>query len=319
MYKQGGGSVRMRATYHKENGDIVIDALPYQTSGNKIIEQIASQMQEKKLPLVEDVRDESDHENPTRIVISPRSNRVDIHGLMSHLFATTELERSYRINLNVIGINGKPQVKDLLTLLNEWLEFRTETVKRRLQYRLDKILIRLHILEGLLIAYLNIDEVIKIIRKEDDPKVVLIKKFKLTEQQVEAILELKLRYLAKLEEIKIKGEQDELSKEKEDIEKTLKSREKLKTLIQKEIQAAAKEFSDKRHSPIIEREEAQAISQEKILPTEPITVILSKGGWVRAAKGHDIDIDSLSFRSGDSYLSSAQGKTNQHAIFLDST
>lgn len=318
MYRTGNGAVRMRAVYEEENGDIVITALPHQTSGAKILEQIAEQMQAKKLPMVSDLRDESDHENPVRLIITPRSNRVDIEALMSHLFATTELEKSYRVNLNMIGINGKPQVKDLLTLLKEWLEFRTTTVRRRLQYRLDKVTARLHILDGLLIAYLNIDEVIAIIRREDKPKPVLMKRFKLSDEQAEAILELKLRHLAKLEEMEIRTEQKALAEEKAELEKILATPAKLKKLIRQEILADAEKYGDKRRSPLVERETAKVIEIQEILPTEPVTVILSQQGWVRAAKGHDIDPTSLSYKAGDAFKSMAKGRSNQSAIFIDS-
>lgn len=319
MYRKGTGSIRQRAVYQKEDGDIVITALPYQASGSKILEQIAEQMQAKKLPMVADLRDESDHENPTRLIITPRSNRVDIEELMSHLFATTDLERNYRVNLNIIGINGRPQVKNLVTILQEWLTYRTETVRRRLQYRLDKVIARLHILDGLLIAFLNIDEVIKIIRQEDEPKPVLMKRFTLSAEQAEAILELKLRHLAKLEEMKIRGEQDELAKERDDLEKTLASDKRLKTLIRNEILANAEKYGDARRSPLISRQEAHALSEEQIVPAEAVTIILSKQGWVRAAKGHDIDSAHLSYKANDNLLATAQGRSNQLAIFLDST
>lgn len=319
MYKTGNGSIRMRAAYREENGDIIVTALPHQTSSAKVLEQIAQQMQQKKLPMVSDLRDESDHENPVRLVIIPRSNRVDIPALMSHLFATTELEKSYRVNLNMIGINGRPQVKDLLTILKEWLEFRTATVRRRLQFRLDKVTARLHILDGLLIAYLNIDEVIAIIRKEDKPKPVLMKRFKITDIQAEAILELKLRHLAKLEEMQIKGEQAELAKEKDEIEKTLASTAKLKKLIRSEILADAEKYGDARRSPLIVRATAQAIEIQEILPTEPVTVVLSQQGWVRSAKGHEIDPLSLNYKAGDEFKMAAKGRSNQSAVFLDST
>ncbi len=319
MYSTGTGSVRMRATYTEEHGEIVIIALPHQVSGAKVQEQIAAQMQAKKLPMVADFRDESDHENPTRIVIVPRSNRVDVEALMSHLFATTELERTYRVNINMIGIDGRPQVKNLLVILKEWLQYRTSTVRRRLQFRLDKILERLHILEGLMIAYLNIDEVIAIIRKQDHPKPVLMQRFKLTDKQAEAILELKLRHLAKLEEMKIRGEQEELEKEREILEKTLASKQRLKKLIHNELLADAEKYGDERRSPIVERNEAKVISKEAILPVEPITAILSLKGWIRAAKSHDIDPTSLNFKAGDSFKMAAQGKSNQLAVFLDST
>jgi len=319
MYRKGNGSVRMRAKYEKEDSDIIITALPYQTSGNKILEQIAAQMTAKKLPMVEDLRDESDHENPIRLVITPKSNRVDAEGLMAHLFATTDLEKSFRVNLNMIGIDGRPKVRDLRTILVDWLSFRIETVRKRLQYRLDKVLKRLHILDGLLIAYLNIDEVIHIIRTEDEPKPVLMKRFSLSDEQAEAILEIKLRHLAKLEEMKIRGEQDELAAERDQLEKILGSERRLKTLVKKEIQADAKEFGDDRRSPIITREAAQALDPSALLPSEPITVILSEKGWVRAGKGHDLDVNSLNFKSGDKFLAAAKAKTNQNIIFIDST
>ncbi|OAI49093.1 DNA topoisomerase IV subunit A [Gammaproteobacteria bacterium SCGC AG-212-F23] len=319
MYRTGNGSLRMRAIYTVEDDEIIITALPHQTSGAKILEQIAEQMQNKKLPLVSDLRDESDHENPTRLVIIPRSNRVDIEMLMAHLFATTDLERSYRVNLNMIGLNGRPHVKNLLTILTEWLEYRTATVKRRLQYRLDIVKQRLHILEGLLIAFLNLDEVIKIIRTEDKPKAALIKRFKLSEDQAEAILEIKLRHLARLEEMQIKGEQADLLKEQAEIEQTLNSPARLKKLIRKELEADAEKFGDKRRSPLVARKEAQAISETEIMPTEPVTVILSAMGWIRAAKGHEIDASTLSYKAGDSFLSTALGRSNQLAVFLDTT
>ena len=276
-------------------------------------------MQKKKLPMVVDLRDESDHENPTRIVIVPRSNRVDYDGVMSHLFSTTDLERNYRVNFNMIGINKRPQVKDIATLIKEWLQFRTSTVKRRLQYRLDKILDRLHILDGLLIAYLNIDEVIKIIRKEDKPKPALMKSFKISDRQAEAILELKLRQLAKLEEIKIKAEQKALNDERKTLEQLLKSAAKLKTFIKNEIKADAEKFGDARRTPLVEREEAKAFSETELISTEPVTIVLSERGWVRAAKGHDVDPATLQYKSGDSFKLAARGKSSQLAIFLDST
>jgi topoisomerase-4 subunit A len=319
IYRKGHGSLRMRATYYEEEGDIIVNALPHQTSGSKILEQIAAQMQAKKLPMIADLRDESDHENPTRLVITPRSNRVEIDSLMAHLFATTDLERSYRINLNMIGINDKPQVKGLLTILQEWLEFRTLTVKKRLEYRLDKVQTRLHILDGLLIAYLNIDEVIAIIRKEDRPKPVLMKRFKLSDVQAEAILELKLRHLAKLEEIKIKGEQAELSQEEAEIQAILASTKRLKALVRSEIKEDQKNYADARRSKLVERAEAHAMREEEIIPSEPITAILSQKGWVRAAKGHDFEVENLSYKAGDSFLMSSKGRSNQQAVFLDST
>lgn len=319
MYRTGRGTMKARATYVKENGEIVITALPYQVSGAKILEQIAAQMQKKKLPMVVDLKDESDHENPTRIVIVPRSNRVDIDSVMSHLFSTTDLEKNYRVNFNMIGINKRPQVKDLVSLLKEWLQFRTVTVRRRLQFRLDKILDRLHILDGLLIAFLNIDEVIKIIRQEDKPKQALVKAFKISERQSEAILELRLRQLAKLEEIKIKTEQQELSDERKTLEQLLKSATRLKTFIKNEIKTDAEKFGDARRSRLVEREEARAYSETELLSTEPVTIVLSERGWMRSAKGHDVDPRALQYKSGDGFKIAARGKSNQLAIFLDST
>ncbi|HVA55718.1 MAG TPA: DNA topoisomerase IV subunit A [Gammaproteobacteria bacterium] len=321
MYETGNGGVRLRAKWLREKGgDIVITALPYQVSGDKVLEQIAQQMRAKKLPMVEDLRDESDHENPTRLVIVPRSNRVDSGELMAHLFATTDLERSYRINMNVIGLNGKPQVKNLKDMLSEWLEFRVETVTRRLKFRLDKVDKRLHILDGLLIAYLNLDEVIAIIRKNDQPKPLLMKRFKLSDTQAEAILELKLRHLAKLEEMKIRGEQKDLAKERDALGKILGSKTKLKSLVRDELVADAQTYGDPRRSQLVERAPAaQAIDENQLQPTEPTTVILSKSGWVRAAKGHDLDPRTLSYKAGDSFLCAAYGKSNQPAVFLDST
>lgn len=319
IYRKGTGSVKLRAVYEKQKDEIVITSLPYQTSGAKVLEQIANQMQAKKLPMVVDLRDESDHENPIRLVIVPRSNRVDVDSLMSHLFATTDLERNYRINLNMIGLNGRPGVKSLDVILKEWIEFRLETVKRRLQFRLNKILDRLHILEGLLIAYLNIDEVIAIIREHDKPKAELIKRFGLTDVQAEAILDMKLRHLAKLEEIKIRGEQDELSAERDSLETILKSEQRLKTLVKKEIKAVAEEFSDKRRCRLVEREESSALREEDMLPSESVTVILSQKGWIRVAKGHDIDATTLNYKSGDSLLETAKSRSNLLTAFLDST
>ncbi len=319
MYESGSGSIRMRARYAQENGDIVIFALPFQVSSAKVLEQIAEQMHAKKLPMVEDLRDESDHENPTRLVIVPRSSRVDIEALMAHLFATTELERTYRVNFNMIGLNGRPQVKDLRSMLSEWLQYRFETVRRRLQFRLDKVRQRLHILEGLMIAYLNVDEVIAIIRGEDEPKPVLMKRFKLSDEQAEAILELKLRHLARLEEMRIRGEQKDLEAERDTLEKTLRSRQRMKTLIRKEISADAEKFGDERRSPIVQREAARALSETELVPSEPVTVVLSQRGWVRAAKGHEIDPRALGYKSGDGFQHAAQGRSNQLAVFIDST
>jgi topoisomerase-4 subunit A len=319
IYETGKGGIKMRATYIEENGDIVITALPHQVSGGKVLEQIAAQMQTKKLPMVSDLRDESDHENPTRIVVVPRSNRVDVEQLMQHLFASTDLEKSYRINLNMLGLDGLPRVKGLKTILTEWLEYRRDVVTRRLQYRLDKVLARLHILEGLLIAFLNIDEVIEIIRNNDKPKPVLMERFGISETQAEAILELKLRQLAKLEEMKIRGEQDELEKERQQLEALLGSRVKLNNLIKKELEADAEKYGDDRRSPIIERQEAKAISAKDLVPSEAVTVVLSEKGWARCAKGHDVDVENLSYKAGDAYQSSAKGKSNQPVVFIDSS
>jgi len=320
IYETGHGSVKMRATYAKEDGDIVIEALPFQASGSKVIAQIASQMRAKKLPLVDDIRDESDHENPTRIVIVPRSNRVDIDGLMLHLFATTDLEKNYRVNMNVIGLDGKPQVKPLIPMLKEWLSYRIQVVTKRLNFRLDKILARLHILEGLLIAFLNIDEVIAIIRENDKPKPILMERFKLSDIQAEAILELKLRHLAKLEEEKIQAEQEELAAEKEKLELLLSSDARLKTYIKKELKAIIKNFGDERRSVLnSDVLSAQAFSEDDLVPAENVTVVLSDKGWVRSAKGHDIDPTTLNYKSGDSHLTSVQGRSNKNAIFIDST
>lgn len=319
MYESGRGSLKMRAVWNTERGDVVITALPHQVSGAKILEQIAAQMQAKKLPMVADLRDESDHENPTRLVIVPRSNRVDVEQVMNHLFATTDLEKNYRVNLNMIGIDGRPAVKSLDKILGEWLSFRMVTVRRRLQHRLDKVEKRLHILEGYLVAFLNIDDVIHIIRTEDHPKEVMVKRFKITETQAEAILELKLRQIAKLEEIKIRGEQEELLKEQSELEKILGSAKRLKTLIRNELLKVAEDYGDDRRSPLVEREEAQALSDTELLTSDPVTVVLSEKGWIRAAKGHDIDPAGLNYRSGDQYKASALGKTNQFAYLLDST
>ncbi|MGI9274307.1 MAG: DNA topoisomerase IV subunit A [Endozoicomonas sp.] len=319
IYEQGRGSLRMRAVYQIDAGDIVITALPHQASGAKVLEQIAAQMQAKKLPMVVDLRDESDHENPTRLVIVPRSNRIDVEGLMNHLFATTDLEKTYRVNMNMIGVDGRPQVKPLDRMLTEWLGWRTETVRRRLQHRLDKVLDRLHILEGLLVAFLNIDEVIEIIRNEDKPKEALMERFGLSAIQADAILEIKLRQLAKLEEMKIRAEQEELEDERKRLELTLSSERRLKTLIKKEIIADAEEYGDDRRSPIVARKEAQALSETDLMSSDPVTVVLSEKGWVRCAKGHEVDPESLNYKSGDRYRLSARGKSNQSSVFIDST
>lgn len=318
IYATGNGTLRLRATWEREDDDIIISNLPFQVSGSKVLEQIEAQRQAKKLPLVDDLRDESDHENPTRLVISPKAGKVDVDALMSHLFATTDLERTIRVNLNVIGLDGRPSVRDLKALLGEWLQFRTATVKRRLQHRLTRVLDRLHILEGLLIAYLNIDEVIRIVRKEDKPKEALIKRFGISDAQAESILNLRLRQLAKLEEIEIRTEQKELAKERDSLQQILKSAAKLKTLIRDELLALAEKHGDARRTAIVEREAAQALAETELVTSEPVTVVLSASGWVRAAKGHDIDPVSLSYKSGDSYLSSAPGKSTQTAVFLDS-
>tara|TARA_R110000782_G_scaffold12198_3_gene36854 strand:+ start:1491 stop:3749 length:2259 start_codon:yes stop_codon:yes gene_type:complete len=319
LYETGNGSIKMRGVWEKEEGNIVITALPHQSSGSKILEQIASQMQAKKLPMLEDLRDESDHENPVRLILIPRSNRINLDELMLHLYATTDLERSYRVNLNIIGLNGRPQVKDLRGILKEWLEYRVETVRKRLQFRLDKVLAQIHVLEGLMIAYLNIDEVIQIIREEDKPKAVLMKRFKLSDIQADAVLDLKLRKLAKLEEIKIKGELDELSEERKQLDTTLGSNQRLRTLVRKEIQADATEYGDERKSPLKEGVEAKAIDETSLVPTEPVTIILSDKGWVRAAKGHEVDPETLNYKSGDSYKQASLGRSNQSAVFLDSS
>ncbi len=319
MYISGGGSVKMRAKYEQEDGNIIITALPYQVSGAKLMEQIAAQMLAKKLPMIEDLRDESDHENLTRLVIMPKSKRIDADEVMSHLFATTDLEKSYRVNMNMIGLDGRPKVKNLREILVEWLTFRTETVRRRLQFRLDKVLARLHVLEGLLIAYLNIDEVIAIIRFEDHPKAVMIERFGITEIQAEAILELKLRHLAKLEEFKIKGEQAELEQERQQLEAILGSKELLNNLIKSELEEDAEKYGDDRRSPIVAREAAQALETTALIANEPLTVILSEKGWIRAAKGHDFDVESLNYRSGDGYLDSVKCRSTQPVFILDST
>ena len=319
MYESGKGSLKMRAIYQIEDGDVVITALPHQVSGAKVLEQIAAQMQAKKLPMVVDLRDESDHENPTRLVIVPRSNRVDTEAMMAHLFATTDLEKSYRVNLNMIGTDGRPQVKGLVQILGEWLNFRRATVKRRLEYRLEKVKDRLHLLEGLLIAYLNIDEVIDIIRAQDEPKQELIKRFGLSERQAEAILELRLRQLAKLEEIKIRGEQDELQEEREKLEYLLGSESALNQLIEDELTEDADKFGDLRRSPLVHRQEAKALDETALVSADPVTIVLSKQGWVRAAKGHDIDAEGLNYKSGDGFHLACKGKSNQQVVFVDSS
>jgi len=318
IYENGSGSVRLRARWHKDQDAVVLTALPYQVSGSRVLEQIAAQMQAKKLPWVEDLRDESDHENPTRLVIVPRSNRIDVERMMLHLFATTDLERSYRVNLNMIGLDGRPQVKDLRTILVEWLEFRFETVRRRLQHRLDKVLERLHLLDGLLVAFLNLDEVIRIIRTEDEPKPVLMQRFDLSELQADYILDTKLRHLARLEEMKIRAEQQALSDERDQLQKTLGSKQRMKTLVRKELIADAEKFGDERRSPMIERAAAEAMDETELAPSEPVTVVLSEKGWVRAAKGHEIDPAELNYKAGDGFRQAVRLRSNQHVVFLDS-
>jgi topoisomerase-4 subunit A len=318
IYKTGGGTLRLRARYQLEDGDIVVYELPFQTSGAKVLEQIAAQMAAKKLPMMEDLRDESDHENPTRLVLTARS-KVDVEALMNHLFATTDLERTIRVNINVIGLDGRPTIYGLKALLEEWLTFRVATVKRRLQYRLDRVTQRLHILDALLIAFLNIDAVIKIIRTEDKPKPVLMKRFKLTDVQAEAILELKLRHLAKLEEVRIRAEQKELAEERAELDQTLKSKARLTKLVKTEISELGDTHGDPRRTAIVEREAAQAIAESQLVTSDPVTVVLSERGWVRAAKGHEVDVAGLSYKSGDEFLAAALGRSNQLAVFIDST
>ena len=319
IYESGNGSIRMRARWEAEHGEVIVTALPHQVSGSRVLEQIAAQMQAKKLPWVEDLRDESDHENPCRLVIVPRSNRVDLERMMSHLFASTDLERTYRVNLNLIGINGRPQVKDLRSLLKEWLEFRFETVRRRLEFRLGKVNDRLHLLDGLLIAFLNIDEVIRIIRTEDDPRAVLMKRFELSKLQADYILDTRLRQLARLEEMKIRAEQEELAAEREMLEKTLGSKQRMKTLIKKELKADAEEYGDDRRSLIVERDAAEAFDENELAPSEAVTIVLSDKGWVRSAKGHEIDPVGLNYKAGDHYRDSVRIRSNQPAVFLDSS
>jgi topoisomerase-4 subunit A len=316
-YRTGLGNIRMRASYEPDNGDVIITALPYQVSTARVIEQIAAMMQAKKLPMVADIRDESDHEDPIRLRIIPRSNRVDKEALMSHLLATTELEKTYRLNLNVIGLNRRPQTLGLVELLRQWLEFRRQTVVKRLNHRLEQINERLHILEGLLVVYLHLDEVIRIIRKSDEPEQELMRRFALSAVQVEAILQIRLRQLARLEELKLKKEKAELEAEKKDIEAILSSEARLKRLLKQELKADAAQFGDPRRTRIVERKEAQAIKERDLAPADPVTVVLSANGWVRAAKGHDIDPESLAYKPGDSFLSAARGKSNQFAVFLD--
>ena len=319
IYETGNGSIRMRATYASEDGDIVINALPHQASPARILEQIAAQMQAKKLPMIVDIRDESDHENPIRLVLTPRSNRVNAEEVMMHLFATTDLEKSYRVNLNMIGVDGRPQVKSLHSILTEWLDWRRQTVTRRLTHRLDQVMDRLHILEGYLVAYLNIDEVIQIIREEDEPKHELMLRFGLSEIQANAILDLRLRHLAKLEEVKIQVEQTELEKEQKYLEGVLGSRAKMTRLMRDELTQDAETYGDERHSPIVARQEARALREDQLVASEPVTVVLSDNGWIRSAKGHDIDPRALTYKSGDQYLTSAQGRSNQPLVAFDTT
>ena len=319
IYRRGVGSVRARACYERENGAVVITRLPYQVSGARVLEQIASQMMARKLPMVEDLRDESDHENPTRLVIVPRSNRVDVEQLMSHLFATTDLERTYRVNMTMIGLNNRPSLVGLRDILTEWLEYRKQVVRRRLEFRLGKVIDRLHLLDGLLVAYLNLDEVIAIIRNEDNPKAALMTRFGLSESQAEAVLNLRLRQLARLEEFRIRAEQDELGRERGELERTLGSARRLRALLKREIGSDAERYADDRRSPVVTRAQAQALDQTALLPAEAVTVILSERGWVRAAKGHDIDPRALAFKSGDGFKAAAAGRSNQMSVFLDST
>jgi len=319
MYKTGNGSIRQRAKWEYDDGEIVISALPFMVSGSKVQQQIAQQMNAKKLPMIEDMRDDSDHKAPTRIVLVPRSNRVDVEEVMTHLFATTDLERSYRVNMNMIDLAGRPRLFNLRDLLAEWLQFRIETVRRRLQHRYDHVNARLHILDGYLIAYLNVDEVIRIIRREDEPKPVLMARFKLSDLQAESILELKLRFLNKLEEMEIRGEQTKLQAERANLEKILGSKKLLHKQVKDELERDAEEFGDKRRSPIVEREAAKALDPTVLIPSEAVTVVLSERGWIRGGKGHDLDPTALQYKSGDAFLHAAKGRSNQPAIFIDST
>ncbi|QFU02578.1 DNA topoisomerase 4 subunit A [Halomonas sp. THAF5a] len=319
LYESGRGSVKLRGRYVREEGNVVVTALPYQVSGAKVLEQIAAQMQAKKLPMVADLRDESTHEEPTRLVIEPRSNRVDVEALMAHLFATTDLEKNIRVNMNVIGLDGRPRVMPLPDLLGEWLRFRRATVRRRLEHRLGKVEDRLHILEGLLAAYLNLDEVIRIIREEDEPKPALIEAFGLSDRQAEAILELRLRHLAKLEEMKIRGEQDDLEAERQRLQELLGNEAKLTDLIETELREAGEAHGDARRSPLVERQEAKALSEVELVGADPVTVVLSEKGWIRSAKGHEIDPAGLSYKAGDRFHLATRGKTNQPLVLLDDT
>jgi len=319
MYETGTGNVRQRARYEIEQGEIVITALPFQVSGSKVLEQIAAQMQAKKLPLVTDLRDESDHEAPTRIVIVPRSRQVDVEALMAHLFATSDLEKSYRVNMNVIGLDGRPRVMTLRDILGEWLTFRQQTLTRRLKWRLEKVDRRLEVLAGLMIAFLNIDEVIAVIRESDEPKAELIKRFDLTERQAEAILEIRLRQLAKLEEIALRKEQEELNAEAGEIRRLLGDESALRGLLRDELTADGETHGDARRSRLVTREAAQALDESALIPAEPVTIVLSRNGWVRAAKGHDVDAENLSYKAGDAHLAHAPGKSTQSVLFFDDT
>ena len=319
MYAAGIGSVRCRAVYATEDGNVVITALPYQVSPSKILEQIAAQMRARKLPMLEDLRDESDHASPIRLVLVPRSNRVDLDAMMQHLLATTDLEKSFRVNLNMIGLDGRPQVKGLRAILGEWLRFRTDTLTRRLNHRLSRVERRLHLLEGLRVAYLNLDEVIRIVRSEDEPRPALMRRFALSEEQADYILETRLRQLARLEEMQINAERDQLEEERARISVLLKSPAKLKSLLKDEIKADAVRYGDARRAPLVEREVAQALDESALVVSEPVTVVLSQKGWARAAKGHDIDAAELNFREGDGFCAAAAGRTTQQAAFIDST
>lgn len=319
IYESGRGSIRTRAKWHLEDGDIVVDTLPWQASPAKILEQIASQMRAKKLPMLVDLRDESAHETPIRLVLVPRSNRVDTEALMHHLFATTDLERSYRVNLNLIGLDGRPRVMGLREILTDWLTWRRQTTRRRLQHRLDKVMDRLHVLDGLMIAFLNIDEVIQIIREEEEPKQALMDRFALSTVQADAILDLKLRHLARLEEMKIRSEQSELDDERSRLEALLGSERRLTTLMKKELLACAETYGDERRCQLVERSEARALKESDLMPSEPITAVLSQQGWIRAAKGHDVDATTLNYKSGDAFQHACTGKSNMQLAILDST
>ena len=318
MYSSGRGGFKIQAQWRQDKNQIIINALPYQASGSKILEQIAEQMINKKLPMVVDLADEGDHEDPIRLVITLKSNRVNAEDVMNHLYASTDLQKNYRVNMNLISLKGGPKVFSLVDLLKEWVIFRKDTVKRKLEHRLDQVNDRLHILEGLLTIFVDLDKVIKIIRNSDEPKKELIKAFKLSEIQANAILEIRLRQLAKLEQLKIENERNELVDERDDIEKILKSKSRLKTLIKNELNEIKELFGEERKSPIINSTNAKIFSEEETIVTEPITVVLSKAGWVRSAKGHEIDPNTLSYRGDDSLQDFARGRSNQLAVFLDS-